>query len=175
MLFRSGAVSVELADSSGLPVLSVRELVTRAVSADQLTAAVAARSGSGELLDVVWSPVSQPASQPASDVVENVTVWEAPSADLGALASVHAATHEALGVLQSWLSGPEAGRLVVLTRGAVGLATESPANAADVSDLAGAAVWGLVRSAQAEHPGRVVLVDTDGSRSEGTRLNSSHH
>ncbi|WP_235636307.1 SpnB-like Rossmann fold domain-containing protein, partial [Mycobacterium tuberculosis] len=25
------------------------------------------------------------------------------------------------------------------------------------------AVWGLVRSAQAEHPGRVVLVDTDGS------------
>ena len=159
----TGAVSVELADSSGLPVLSVRELVTRAVSADQLTAAVAARSGSGELLDVVWSPVSQPASQPASDVVENVTVWEAPSADLGALASVHAATHEALGVLQSWLSGPEAGRLVVLTRGAVGLATESPANAADVSDLAGAAVWGLVRSAQAEHPGRVVLVDTDGS------------
>ena len=53
----TGAVSVELADSSGLPVLSVRELVTRAVSADQLAAAVAARSGSGELLDVVWSPV----------------------------------------------------------------------------------------------------------------------
>jgi polyketide synthase 7 len=33
----------------------------------------------------------------------------------------------------------------------------------DVTDLAGAAVWGLVRSAQAEHPGRVVLVDSDGS------------
>ena len=32
-----------------------------------------------------------------------------------------------------------------------------------VTDLAGAAVWGLVRSAQAEHPGRVVLVDSDGS------------
>ena len=39
-----------------------------------------------------------------------------------------------------------------MTHGAVGLAGE------DVADLAGAAVWGLVRSAQAEHPGRVVLV-----------------
>jgi NADPH:quinone reductase-like Zn-dependent oxidoreductase/NADP-dependent 3-hydroxy acid dehydrogenase YdfG/acyl carrier protein len=44
-----------------------------------------------------------------------------------------------------------------MTHGAVGLAGE------DVTDLAGAAVWGLVRSAQAEHPGRVVLVDSDGS------------
>ena len=71
--------------------------------------------------------------------------------------SVYAATHEALGMLQSWLAGEGTGVLVVLTHGAVGLAGE------DVTDLAGAAVWGLVRSAQAEHPGRVVLVDSDGS------------
>src|SRR6185312_4810745 len=153
----AGAVSVELADSSGLPVLSVRELVTRAVSADQLTAAVAARSGSGELLDVVWSPVAPSVSLPGNDIGEDITVWESPSADSGAVASVYAATHEALGVLQSWLAGDAGGTLVVATRGAVALTGE------DVSDLAGAAVWGLVRSAQAEHPGRVVLVDTDGS------------
>ena len=30
-----------------------------------------------------------------------------------------------------------------------------------VSDLAAAAVWGLVRSAQAENPGRIVLIDAD--------------
>ncbi|WP_155765605.1 SDR family NAD(P)-dependent oxidoreductase, partial [Mycobacterium colombiense] len=149
----AGAVSVELADSSGLPVLSVRELVTRAVSADQLTAAVAARSGSGELLGVVWSPVSLP----NNDVGADVTVWESPPADPDAVTSAYKATHEALGVLQSWLTGEAAGVLVVLTRGAVGLAGE------DVVDLAGAAVWGLTRSAQAEHPGRVVLVDTDGT------------
>ena len=71
--------------------------------------------------------------------------------------SVYAATHEALGMLQSWLAGEGTGVLVVLTHGAVGLAGE------DVTDLAGAAVWGLVRSAQAEYPGRVVLVDSDGS------------
>ncbi|MFC7639648.1 SDR family NAD(P)-dependent oxidoreductase [Streptosporangium lutulentum] len=32
------------------------------------------------------------------------------------------------------------------------------------SDLAAAAVWGLVRAAQVEHPGRIVLVDWDGDR-----------
>ncbi|HEX5254871.1 MAG TPA: SDR family NAD(P)-dependent oxidoreductase [Mycobacterium sp.] len=149
----AGAVSVELADSSGLPVLSVRELVTRAVSADQLAAAVVARSGSGELLDVVWSPVSLP----GNDVGEDFTVWESPLAESGAVTSVYTATHEALGALQTWLTGEEAGVLVVQTRGAVGLLAE------DVADLAGAAVWGLTRSAQAEHPGRVVLVDTDGT------------
>ena len=73
------------------------------------------------------------------------------------VASVYAATHRVLEVLQSWLAGDRAGMLVVLTHGAVGLAGE------DITDLAGAAVWGLVRSAQAEHPGRVVLVDSDGS------------
>ena len=58
---------------------------------------------------------------------------------------------------------PAIGRalLVVLTHGAVGLAGE------DVRDLAGAAVWGLVRSAQAENPGRVVLIDADGSLDVG--------
>ncbi|RAU91271.1 polyketide synthase [Mycobacterium colombiense] len=148
-----GAVSVELADSSGLPVLSVRELVTRAVSAGQLTAAVAARSRSGELLDVVWSPISLPGNSIGADF----TVWEPSAADADAVTSAYKATHEALGVLQSWLTGEAPGVLVVQTRGAVGLTAE------EVTDLAGAAVWGLTRSAQAEHPGRVVLVDTDGT------------
>src|SRR6201999_3887874 len=75
----------------------------------------------------------------------------------GVVGSAYAATHEALAVLQSWLAGEGPGPFVVLTHGAVGLAGE------DVTDLAGAAVWGLVRSAQAEQPGRVVLVDSDGS------------
>ena len=57
----AGAVSVELADAVGLPVLSVRELVTRAVSVEQLSAAVAAPgrvggelAGSGVVAGVVW-------------------------------------------------------------------------------------------------------------------------
>ena len=148
-----GAVSVELADSSGLPVLSVRELVTRPISAEQLSAAVAARSDAGELLEVVWSPVSLA----GNDVGGDVEAWEWRPDSAAGVASVYTATHEVLRVLQSWLTGDGAAVSVVLTRGAVGLPGE------DVSDLAGAAVWGLVRSAQAEHPGHVVLVDSDGS------------
>nr|WP_225829074.1 type I polyketide synthase [Streptomyces sp. TML10] len=62
--------------------------------------------------------------------------------------------HGTLAVLKSLLADDRfaAVPLVVLTRGAA-------AGAAD--DLAGAAVWGLVRSAQSEHPGRFVLADID--------------
>ena len=152
-----GAVSIELADAAGLPVLSVRELAVRPVSAGQLSAAVAAsqaaaRSDAG-LLEVAWSPVTL---EPSGIAGADVAVWEAGPAGEGVDRCMRA-VHEALGRLQSWLTGDESGVLVVLTHGAVGLADE------DVSDLAGAAVWGLVRSAQAEHPGRVVLVDSDGS------------
>ncbi len=147
------AVSVDLADGAGLPVLSVRELVVRPVSAAQLTAAAAAGGGGG-LYEVAWSPVSL---EPNAVADEGLTVWE-PSFGAGeAVGSVYGAAHEALGVLQSWLAGEDSRVLVVLTHGAVGLAGE------DVAGLAGAAVWGLVRSAQAEQPGRVVLVDSDGS------------
>ena len=150
------AVSVELADSSGLPVLSVRELVTRPVSAAQLSAAAAARAGGGELLEAVWSPVS------LSDngISGPPDVWQPQPNAPDVVGSVYAATHEALGALQS--RGDGSGPLVVLTRGAVALPGE------DVSDLGGAAVWGLVRSAQAEHPGRLVLVDSDGSLGLGS-------
>jgi acyl transferase domain-containing protein/NADPH:quinone reductase-like Zn-dependent oxidoreductase/NADP-dependent 3-hydroxy acid dehydrogenase YdfG/acyl carrier protein len=150
----TGAVSVELADGTGLPVLSVRELMVRPISAAALSAAVAAAAGGGGgLFQIAWSP----APLERNDVGDNAVVWEPSVGTDGVVASVYTATHEALEVVQSWLAGDGAGVLVVLTRGAVGLAGE------DVADLAGAAVWGLVRSAQAEHPGRLVLVDSDGS------------
>jgi acyl transferase domain-containing protein/NADP-dependent 3-hydroxy acid dehydrogenase YdfG/acyl carrier protein len=148
----AGAVAVEMADSAGLPVLSVRELVLRPVSAEQFSAAVARPVG-GNLFQVAWSPIPQ-----QREGVGDAAVWEMSTQNGGGVpGSVHAAAHEVLGVLQSWLAGDRSGVLVVLTRGAVGLADE------DVTDLAAAAAWGLVRSAQAEHPGRVLLVDSDGS------------
>ncbi|MEU2690222.1 beta-ketoacyl reductase, partial [Streptomyces hygroscopicus] len=49
-------------------------------------------------------------------------------------------------------------RLVVVTRGGM----------AEVPDPVTAAVWGLVRSAQTEYPGRVVLVDVDSDLSVGS-------
>ncbi|MEV7190609.1 SDR family NAD(P)-dependent oxidoreductase, partial [Streptomyces sp. NPDC093510] len=63
---------------------------------------------------------------------------------------------QTLGDLQMWLADPRTDdvRLVVVTRGALSTAPDE-----DIADLAQAAVHGLVRSVQAEHPGRVVLAD----------------
>jgi acyl transferase domain-containing protein/NADPH:quinone reductase-like Zn-dependent oxidoreductase/NADP-dependent 3-hydroxy acid dehydrogenase YdfG/acyl carrier protein len=68
-----------------------------------------------------------------------------------------AATSDALAMLQAWLADERlaGARLAVLTRGAVAAAP------GDSVDLAAAAVWGLLRSAQAEHPDRLVVVDAD--------------
>ncbi|MFE4520146.1 SDR family NAD(P)-dependent oxidoreductase, partial [Kitasatospora sp. NPDC056783] len=62
---------------------------------------------------------------------------------------------EALTAVQDFLAGPGE-RLVVRTRGAVAVVPGDR-----VSDPDASAVWGLVRSAQSEHPGRFVLVDAD--------------
>jgi acyl transferase domain-containing protein/D-arabinose 1-dehydrogenase-like Zn-dependent alcohol dehydrogenase len=72
--------------------------------------------------------------------------------------SVNAGVVQVLGVLQEWLEHERLAdaRLAVLTHGAVGVGASE-----DVLSLAGAAVWGLVRSAQLESPGRLVLIDVD--------------
>jgi short-subunit dehydrogenase/acyl carrier protein len=60
-----------------------------------------------------------------------------------------------LATVREWVAG-DGPRLVVVTRGAV---AARPGEA--VPDLAAAAVWGLLRSAQAEHPDRFALLDLD--------------
>jgi len=73
--------------------------------------------------------------------------------------SARASTHRALRTLQSWLADERfaTSRLVLLTSRAVEV---TPGEG--VESLASAPIWGLVRSAQAEHPGRFVLIDIDG-------------
>ncbi|WP_344185717.1 SDR family NAD(P)-dependent oxidoreductase, partial [Streptantibioticus ferralitis] len=67
-------------------------------------------------------------------------------------------THDALGVVQSWLAEEafEGARLVFVTRGAVAAHGD-----AGVADLVHAPLWGLLRSAQTENPERLVLLDID--------------
>ncbi|WAC93722.1 type I polyketide synthase [Mycobacterium sp. Aquia_213] len=161
------AVSIELADGLGLPVLSVASMVARPVTDQQLLAAVS-NSGPDRLFEVVWSVQPSSSVQPISVSAWGATELEAAEGQRSAvvfesvpvaddiLAGVYAATRAVLPVLQTWLAREGAGTLVVATRGAMTLPGE------DITDLAGAAVWGLVRSAQTEHPGRIVLVDTDG-------------
>ncbi len=165
------AISIDVADAAGLPVLTVDSLVTRPISAEQLSAAVSAAGGAPDQgpLEVMWSPIALSHNDiDETDLPEvvswedlsvdcdaGVVVWECRSAGSDAVGSVYAATHAALDVLQSWLGQDRAATLVVLTHGGVGLPGE------DVTDLAAAAVWGMVRSAQSESDGRIVLIDTD--------------
>jgi NAD(P)-dependent dehydrogenase (short-subunit alcohol dehydrogenase family)/acyl carrier protein len=73
---------------------------------------------------------------------------------------------ETLALIQAFLGDEDLGdsRLGIVTEGAVATTED------EVPDPAAAAVWGLVRSAQSEHPGRFVLVDTDGSEASTEAL-----
>ncbi|MEU1619988.1 type I polyketide synthase, partial [Streptomyces sp. NPDC005722] len=97
------------------------------------------------------------AGAPAPDVV----LVPLPSADdRGPATDARTAAHHALALVKDWLAEErlDDARLVLVTRGAV-----AAAEGEHVTDLAHTPVWGLVRSAQSENPGRFVLVDTDGT------------
>ncbi|HWO18948.1 MAG TPA: SDR family NAD(P)-dependent oxidoreductase, partial [Kofleriaceae bacterium] len=75
--------------------------------------------------------------------------------------AAHEATARALAEIQAWLADERfaSSRLLVLTRSAIAARADE-----DVADLVHAPVWGLIRSAQSEHPDRSIqLVDTDAS------------
>ncbi len=72
--------------------------------------------------------------------------------------AARACTQWMLALLQAWLADPRlaGSRLVLISCGAVAVNRSE-----DVPQLAAAPIWGLVRSAQSEEPGRFVLVDID--------------
>ncbi|WP_435179130.1 SDR family NAD(P)-dependent oxidoreductase [Actinacidiphila sp. bgisy145] len=155
----AGGVSVTAFDGVGQPVLAARSLVLREASAGQLTGA--GRQVRQSLFTVDWVPLPAQASADAvqwvrhgGSEVASVVVAVVPAAPSGVSApqAAHQAAATVLGWVQEWLADPETdnARLVIWTKGA-----------ATGQDLAGAAVVGLVRSAQSEHPGRVLLVDVD--------------
>ncbi|GGL53695.1 type I polyketide synthase [Planomonospora parontospora] len=159
-------VEMQLADASGAAVASVEALTFRPVSAEQLGAGRAARRDA--LFQVEWVEVPATAdSAPwtrwedlpeTGEVPQNVVLECAVPAGDDVPQGVRSAVAEALEAIRGRLADERFAdsRLVVVTRGAVALPGE------DV-DVRTAPVWGLVRSAQAENPGRFVLVDTDGS------------
>ncbi|MEH0547424.1 SDR family NAD(P)-dependent oxidoreductase [Streptomyces sp. B21-105] len=169
------AFALYATDGTGAPVLTVDSVELR-----QPRATESARDR--ELYRVEWTPVPLPAATAdgiavlgdlplpgfrlypdvaavaALDTVPDVLVLPCrPPRSKDVVGAAHAASHRVLAVLQEWLAEDRlaATRLVVLTHGAVAVGDE------DVTDLAHAPVRGLIRSARAEHPGRLVLVDVD--------------
>ncbi|WP_344570882.1 type I polyketide synthase, partial [Streptomyces axinellae] len=113
---------------------------------------------------VVHLPAEQPYAphdaQPSSASASSPAPHEdGPDAHGRAHEFVHGLARAQLSLAQQWLAdeGFAAARLAVVTEGAV-----AAERGEEVPSLASAAVWGLLRSAQSENPGRFTLVDTDG-------------
>ncbi|MFI1769978.1 SDR family NAD(P)-dependent oxidoreductase, partial [Streptomyces sp. NPDC020800] len=188
----SGAVAIAAATVTGEPVLSVAALALRPAVTEQLHAAARSTAGSRDgLYQLDWHPLPA-AAAPASgaDAIAVVGTTEppyraydtvaalaralaegasAPASVLspvgggdraGDVTSLHETCQQGLDLVQAFLSEDRLAeaRLVLLTCGAVSCAPDEP-----VADPVGAALWGLVRSAQTEHPGRLVLLDLDGT------------
>ncbi|WP_063890401.1 SDR family NAD(P)-dependent oxidoreductase [Streptomyces aurantiacus] len=79
--------------------------------------------------------------------------------------------HAALDLARAWLADERfaGSRLAVLTERAVAVTAE------ERPELTGAPVWGLIRSAQTEHPGRFTLIDTDTDTGTGTGTGTGRH
>nr|AHE80992.1 PieA2 [Streptomyces marincola] len=152
-------MTLSVADETGAPVADVESLAVRPVRREQL--GVPLRDA---LFHVEWADVTADAmASAAPDRRDTVVTWRGAGPVDGARTAGQAAgpveaAVRAVAVLQEWLAHERSAtdRLVWLTRGAV-----STRNGEDVTDLSAAAAWGAVRSAQAEHPGRIVLIDTD--------------
>ncbi|WP_425472671.1 SDR family NAD(P)-dependent oxidoreductase [Streptomyces sedi] len=169
-------VSLSVADGAGAPVADVEALVLRPVAPEALGAAP--RSDALFRVDWVPAPTPAPAARPAGGPgsVAEFADWAAIRAALDAgeslpervvvrrfgapdASAARQRTVDTLELLRGWLADERcaASRLVLVTRGAVAVGTDD-----DVPDLAGAAVWGLARSARSENPDRLVLLDVDG-------------
>ncbi|BCJ69234.1 hypothetical protein Prubr_62550 [Polymorphospora rubra] len=176
-LTRDGsAVRLVAVDEAGAPVVSVDSLVLREMSGLPVSG-VAGRS----LFEVSWQVESVEQVAPAGWVVLGgevaglasyvdveavvaagvspaVLVVPVPAVGVGLPDAVRGVVAGVLAVVQSWLAADALAesRLVVVTRGGV-----AAVGSDGVSDLGGAGVWGLLRSAQSEHPDRIVLADLD--------------
>nr|WP_162794230.1 type I polyketide synthase [Streptomyces paludis] len=176
-----GAVALTLTNASGRPVAVVDSLVSRPVDAERLGSAAvpalfgqvwreipAAATGTPPSVVVLGDGPAGPLNRPdlASVLAKSgaheppwvvLPVRPAEGADVPEAALT--AVSDVLGVVQRWLSADRgAARLVVATHRAVGVGDGDGA-----PDPATAAVWGLVRVAQNEHPGRILLADLPGT------------
>lgn len=186
-----GTVAIRLTDSTGAPVASIDSLTTRQTSPDRLVGNGPPQSGLYALDWVALPPYdigSEPAPRlavldhaqewadltarryPSLPALRNaiaagesipdavVVPFATPDDHHGVPEAVHSQLAALLELVRSWLSDNRLGtaRMVVITHGAV---AACPGDR--VTDLASAPAWGLLRSAQNEHPDRFVLMDSD--------------
>ncbi|KJS52475.1 hypothetical protein VM98_31210, partial [Streptomyces rubellomurinus subsp. indigoferus] len=196
-----GTTALTAEDTTGAPVLTVGGLGLRELPAGRL--APAERAPRDALFALRWTELSVPtaaldgpdcavlgaddlglgarvlhpdlaaldARTAAGHPAPALVVAPVPATPGGDTAeAAHAAARWALDTVRAWLAAdrPADTRLVVVTRGAV---------AARVGDtlpgLGQSPVWGLLRTAQSEHPGRFALIDLDDPARSGRALRAA--
>ncbi|MCY9782445.1 SDR family NAD(P)-dependent oxidoreductase [Nocardiopsis sp. EMB25] len=172
----SGRYRLAVSDEHGTALVSVDEVVLRPFDRDSLP-----EPGPGELpqlyelrwrrADVPDPDVSVPSGLPdlaslgPDDPVPPVVSTELPAAavyteDASVPDAVREGIRFVLDTVRSWLADERFAhaRLAVVTWRAVSTGPDTR-----LTGLAASPVWGLLRTVQREHPGRIVLVDSDGS------------
>ncbi|MET8094337.1 SDR family NAD(P)-dependent oxidoreductase, partial [Micromonospora sp. NPDC005220] len=149
-------IGIDVADHAGVPVATVATLALRPFAPADLAPAVDA------LHRVAWTPVPAVEEHADAPVVGDLTEVPDPTPPVVVVgpprhATVREVLHHGLALVRGWLADDRfaASRLVLTTGHAVATGPcERP-------DPVTAPLWGLVRAAAAEHPGRFGLVDLD--------------
>ncbi|WP_435840660.1 SDR family NAD(P)-dependent oxidoreductase, partial [Streptomyces bobili] len=183
----NNALRLRAADGAGMPVAEVTSLVMLPADVADLGSAAVNRDS---LLRLEWIPAPSPDTAPPSGLTllgddpfglrsstaggvdwqefTELSAIPGDSPDVvvcierGGTTDVPGAArtvlYGALDLVRAWLSDDRftEARLVVVTRRAMTTGYGEP-----VPDLSTAPLWGLLRSAQNENPGRLVLVDVD--------------
>lgn len=153
---------LSLSDPQGRPVARVDAVGLRPAAREQ------SLSGAGRLYEMTWIPAG-PTTAASGEWSSEETFERFAGPGRSAVVLRCAATDSAAGVpaavrerverilarVQALLARDVA-TIVVVTQGAVAVG-----DAGTIDDLAGAAVWGLLRSAQNEYPRRIILLDVD--------------
>ncbi|MEU1245118.1 SDR family NAD(P)-dependent oxidoreductase [Micromonospora parva] len=189
--------AVLITDDAGRPVLTIDSLALRAVSREEavalrgrpplLTLAWPVAAPAADPPPPSWTILGDDPSLPADDTrgivrypeltdlvqaldrgmpVPGAVVCPVPAGGDGP-EYAHTAVMRTANLLRQWLNDERltTTRLLLLTRHAVAVTPDE-----EIRDLANASLWGLLASAQREHPGRFVLADLDDSADLGAAL-----
>ncbi|MFI5682202.1 type I polyketide synthase, partial [Streptomyces cellulosae] len=181
---RDRTVALELTDGQGRSVATVDSLTYREIPEELFASATG--GAADVLMRVEWVPaVTDEPARPVSwavlgdDGLEDLAaIGKAAEAGLpvdavlvpwvfpdggGSSGALHDGTRRAVTLVREWLADERLAdtRLVVVTRGAAAAGRGGGNDPAEPTDLAAAAVRGLLRSAQSEAADRIVLVDAD--------------
>ena len=145
--------SIFLADQDANSVAQVGSLALRALDSAQLQGKKRLQS----LFGIEWSELElEPEDDTDAATAEVVLERFERSEETGDLArAARASAERGLVLVQQWLEEERvsSARLAILTQGAVATSDKESA------DPSAASLWGLIRSAQSEHPDRFVLID----------------